>query len=129
MSNSKQFDASMNPAELYLEEIFTDQKIGSIRRLTPVTPDGDPDPDRQVVYMGSTQVMSPMGALPINFVLEANSIGEAAEKFGAEAEAAVERTAKELEEMRREQASKIVVPGQGGGPGGIGGLGGSGIIT
>jgi len=129
MSNSKQFDASMNPAELYLEEIFTDQKIGSIRRLTPVTPSGEPDPERQVLYMGSTQVMSPMGALPINFPLEADSIGEAAEKFGAEAEAAVERTAKELEELRREQASKIVVPGQGSGPGGMGGMGGSGIIT
>ncbi|WP_461480711.1 hypothetical protein [Porticoccus sp.] len=132
MSNSKQFDASMNPAELYLEEIFTDQKIGSIRRLTPVTPAGEPDPERQVLYMGSTQVMSPMGALPINFPLAANSIGEAAEQFGAEAEAAVERTARELEELRREQASKIVVPGQGGGPGGMGGMGGmggSGIIT
>lgn len=135
MSDSKKFDASMNPTELYLEEIFTDQKIGSIRRLTPVTPEGDRDPDREIAYMGSTQVMSPMGALPINFLIEAKSIGEAAEKFGAEAEAAVERTAKELEELRREQASKIVVPGQEGGMGGMGGmggpggLGGSGIIT
>ncbi|TNE76494.1 MAG: hypothetical protein EP334_08340 [Gammaproteobacteria bacterium] len=138
MSNSKQFDATMNPAELYLEEVFTDQKIGSIRRLTPVTPEGERDNNRQIAYMGSTQVMTPMGALPINFLIEASSIGEAAEKFGAEAEAAVERTAKELEELRREQASKIVVPGQDGGlggmggPGGLGGaggLGGSGIIT
>jgi hypothetical protein len=77
-----------------------------------------------------------MGALPINFELHANSIGEAAEKFGVEAEVAVERTARELEEMRRDQASKIVVPGQGGGGpagnlgGGMGGgLGSSGIIT
>jgi len=138
MSDAKQFDASMNPAELYLEEIFTDQKIGSIRRLTPVTPDGERDSNRDVAYMGSTQVMTPMGALPINFPIEADSIGEAAEKFGAEAEIAVERTAKELEEMRRDQASKIVVPGQEGGMGGMGGagglggaggMGGSGIIT
>ena len=135
MSDSKKFDASMNPDDLYLEEIFTDQKIGSIRRLTPVTADGERDPNREIAYMGSTQVMSPMGALPINFLIEATSIGEAAEKFGAEAEAAVERTARELEELRREQASKIVVPGQDGGMGGMGGmggpggLGGSGIIT
>ena len=126
----------MNPDELYLEEIFTDQKIGSIRRLSPVTRNGDADASREVLYMGSTQVMTPMGALPINFELHANSIGEAAEKFGAEAEVAVERTARELEEMRRDQASKIVVPGQGGGGptgnlgGGMGGgLGSSGIIT
>ena len=73
--------------------------------------------------------MTPMGALPINFNLKANTIGEAAEKFGPEAELAVERTAKELEEMRREQASKIVVPGQEGGMSGMGGMGGMGGMS
>ena len=126
MSEQKQ-DTGMNPNELYREEVFTDQKIGTIRRLTPVTADGNEDSSRTVIYIGATQVMSPMGALPINFELEATSIGEAAEKFGAEAEAAVERTAQELEKLRREQASQIVVPGQGGGMGGA--PGGSGIIT
>lgn len=122
----EQTDANMNPAELYREELFTDQKIGSIKRLTPVTPEGEADTSREVLYSGSTQVMTPMGALPINFDLEANTIGEAAEKFGPAAEVAVERTAKELEEMRREQASKIVVPGQ---EGGMGGMPCGGIIT
>ena len=116
----------MNPAELYREEHFTDQKIGTIRRLTPVTPEGEVDTNRDVLYSGSTQIMTPMGALPINFNLEASTIGEAAEKFGPEAELAVERTAKEMEEMRREQASKIVIPGQ---EGGMGGMPGGGIIT
>ena len=124
--SQEQTDANMNPTELYREETFTDQKIGTIRRLTPVTPEGETDTSREVLYSGSTQVMTPMGALPINFDLEANTIGEAAEKFGPEAEIAVERTAKELEEMRREQASKIVVPGQ---EGGMGGMPGGGIIT
>lgn len=123
---SQQPDAKMNPAELYREEVFTDQKIGTIRRLTPVTPEGETDTSREVLYSGSTQVMTPMGALPINFNLEATTIGEAAEKFGPAAEIAFEQTAKELEEMRREQASKIVIPGQ---EGGMGGMPGGGIIT
>jgi len=123
---SQQPDAKMNPAELYREEVFTDQKIGTIRRLTPVTPEGEIDTSREVLYSGSTQVMTPMGALPINFNLEASIIGEAAEKFGPAAEIAFEQTAKELEEMRREQASKIVIPGQ---EGGMGGMPGGGIIT
>lgn len=127
--SQEQTDAQMNPAELYREETFTDQKIGTIRRLTPVTPEGETDTSREVLYSGATQVMTPMGALPINFALEANTIGEAAEKFGPAAEVAVERTAKEMEEMRREQASKIVVPGQEGGMGGMGGMPGGGIIT
>ena len=127
--SQEQTDANMNPAKLYREELFTDQKIGTIRRLTPVTPEGETDASREVLYSGSTQVMTPMGALPINFDLEASTIGEAAEKFGPAAEVAVERTAKELEEMRRQQASKIVVPGQDGGMGGMGGMPGGGIIT
>ncbi|MCB1667211.1 MAG: hypothetical protein R3E73_00070 [Porticoccaceae bacterium] len=125
--NEQTQDTSMNPDELYREDVFTDQRIGSIRQLTPVTPTGEEDNSREVIYIGSTQVMSPMGAIPISFELDANSIGEAAEKFGPEAEAAVERTAREIEQLRREQASKIVVPGQGGGMGG--GAPGGGIIT
>lgn len=131
--SQEQLNAKMNPAEMYREEVFTDQKIGTIRRLTPVTPEGDTDTSREVLYTGSTQVMTPMGALPINFDLPAKTIGEAAEQFGPAAEEALEKTAKELEEMRREQASKIVVPGQDGGMGGLGGMGGGmpggGIIT
>ena len=36
-------DPSMDPKALYLEEVFTDRRIGTIRRLTPVKPDATPD--------------------------------------------------------------------------------------
>lgn len=125
--NEQTQDTNMNPAELFREDVFTDQKIGTIRRLTPVTAEGDTDSSREVLYFGATQVMSPMGAIPINFELVAKNVGEAAEQFGAAAQVALEDTMKELEEMRRQQASSIVVPGQGGMGGG--GMGGGGIIT
>ena len=67
-----------------------------------------------------------MGAIPLNFALEGKTVGEAAEDFAGKSAIAVEEAAKELERMRREQASQIVVPGQGGG--GMGNQGG-GIIT
>lgn len=130
MSDDK--DIYMNPAELYREETFTDQKVGSIRQLTPVNPDGSTDTSREVLFIGSAQVMSPMGAIPISFPLQAKTVGEAAEQFAGEAEKAVEETAKELERLRREHQSKIVVPGQQGGIPGMGGMpgqGGGGIIT
>lgn len=127
MNNPESVDATMNPADLFREDVFTDQKIGTIRRLTPVTPEGDIDSNRAVQYLGSTQVSTPMGALPINFELQANTIGEAAEQFGQAAATAVEATMKELEQLRREQASKIVVPGQSNGMGN--GMGNGGIIT
>jgi len=115
-------DIKVDPKALYLEEVFTDRRIGTIRRLTPVTKDGTKDPARPVLYIGETQVLTPAGALPIAFEIGAGSLEEAAEKFGGHAKEAIERTVKELQELRRQAASQIVVP-QGplppmGGPGG-----------
>ncbi len=123
---SDQTDNAMDPNSLYREENFTDQKLGAIRKLIPVNSDGSDDKDREVMFFGSAQVMTPMGALPLNFALEGSTIGVAAEDFAGKAAIAVEEAAKELENMRREQASQIVVPGQGGG---MGGPGQGGIIT
>lgn len=124
-----QLELAMEAKDLYLEEIFTDRRVGTIQRLTPVDGDGRPDPARPVLYVGQTQLMSRMGALPLSFDIEAASLGEAAAKFGAAAEQALQETMQKLEEMRREQASSLIVPDAGGGLGGLGGggLGGPGM--
>ena len=111
---------------LYLEEIFTDRRVGTIRRLTPVGKDGERDQARAVLYVGETQVLTPAGALPIAFEIGAGSLEEAADKFGQLAKEAIERTVKELQELRRQAASSIVVP-QGPLPP-MGGAGGGGKI-
>jgi hypothetical protein len=123
----QQTELKVDPNSLYMEEIFTDRRIGTIRRLTPVNDEGQRDTARAVLYMGETQVLTPAGALPIGFESGAGSLGEAAEKFGQLAREAIERTVKELQELRRQQASSIVVP-QGGIPPGMGGMGGGGKI-
>jgi len=119
-------EPEMNPQDLWLEEVFTDRRVGTIRRMTPVNGEGARDAAREVSWIGETQVMTQVGTLPINFALEAKTLEEAAQKFGAAAKAAIERAVKELQELRRQQASSIVVP-QGGlpplGPGGPGGGG------
>jgi hypothetical protein len=119
-------DIKVDPKALYLEEVFTDRRIGTIRRLTPVTKDGTRDSARPVLYAGETQVLTPAGALPIGFEIAAGSLEEAAEKFGQLAKEAIERTVKELQELRRQAASQIVVP-QGPLPP-MGGAGGGGKI-
>src|SRR5580765_5215199 len=108
-------ELKVDPAALYLEEIFTDRRVGTIRRLTPVGKDGQRDQARAVLYVGETQVLTPAGALPIGFEIGAGSHEEAADKFGQLAREAIERTVKELQEMRRQAASSIVIP-QGGLP-------------
>ena len=123
----EQTELKIDPNSLFIEEIFTDRRIGTIRRLTPVKGDGERDTARAVLYVGETQVLTPAGALPIGFEIGAGSLDEAAEKFGQLAKEAIERTVKELQELRRQQASSIVIP-QGGLPPGMGGGGGGGKI-
>lgn len=82
----------MNPDELFLEETFTDQRTGTIRRMTPVDQTGAPRPDADATYIGNAQMMTPAGALPLNFLIEASSLGEAATKFSAGAQQAAEET-------------------------------------
>lgn len=121
-------DLSIDAAALYLEEVFTDRRVGTIRRLTPVKGSGEVDAARAVVYQGETQVMTPMGALPIAFEIDAKTVEEAAGQFGELAKQAIERTLKEIQEMRRQQASSIVVPQGGLPPGALGGVPGGGKI-
>ena len=103
-------DLAMDPGSLYREDTFTDRKLGVIRVLTPVGRDGVFDASRQVLYLGEAQLLTPAGALPLTFEIDARSLGEAAERFAAGAQVAVERAVKELQELRREAASSLVIP-------------------
>jgi hypothetical protein len=111
---------------LYQEEIFTDQKIGTLRRLTPVKRDGSADAARPVLFIGETSLMTPAGTLPIHFRLEATDLASAVQQFSATANKAIQETMEQLRELRRQAASSIVVPDMS--KGGMGGLGGGGKI-
>ena len=106
----KSSELKLDPDTLCLEEVFTDRRIGTLRRLTPVTKDGRPDASKTVLYVGETQIMTPAGSIPIAFEISAGSLGEAAEKFGPLAKDAIDRTVRELQELRRQASSSIVVP-------------------
>lgn len=117
--NQETQTATFNGENLYREESFTDRTVGTLRRMTPVDKSGEIDNSRAVLYVGQTQVMTAMGALPLSFELQADSLEAAIAGFSDGAKTAFEDTMKELEELRREQSSSIVVPGVGGGlPGG-----------
>jgi hypothetical protein len=104
-------DIAMDSAGLYREETFTDRRVGTLQRLTPITAAGATDAARPVLYVGQTQVLTPAGALPLTFEVPAQSLDEAVAKFGDLAKQALARTMRRLEELRREQASSIIVPG------------------
>jgi len=104
----------MDPEALYREEVFTDRRVGTIQRLTPVDGEGQPVAGGTVIFLGQTQLMTPAGALPLSFELVADNLAQAAEKFADGANNAMEEAVKRLEELRREQSSSIIVPGAGG---------------
>ena len=105
---------------LYREDIYTDRKAGTIRRLTPVTVEGAVDAARPVLYSGQTQLLTPGGVLPLSFDIEATTLAEAAARFPEAVHAALEQAIEEAREYRREASSRIVVPDVAGGalPGG-----------
>lgn len=119
-------DASMDANSLYQEEVFTDRRVGMIRRMTPVTSEGVRDMNRKVLFLGQAEIMTNMGPMPISFEIEADTFAQAVAQFGAAAAAGIERTVQQIQELRRQQASQLVVPGGMGGLPGVGGPGGPG---
>lgn len=115
--NDSDLNIRMDAQAMYQEEVFTDRRVGTIQRLTPVDADGAVDSSRPVLYVGQTQLMTQAGPLPLSFDIPGETLAQVAENFAASANGAVEEAMQRLEEMRRESASSIIVPG-GGAPGG-----------
>ncbi|RMF94877.1 MAG: hypothetical protein D6727_11875 [Gammaproteobacteria bacterium] len=129
-ADMSEMDIRMDRNGLYREEVFTDRRVGTIQRLTPVDADGQADPARAVIYVGQAQLMTRAGPLPLSFEIPAASLSEAVDRFADSANAAVNEAMQRLEEIRREAASSIIVPGsEGAGGGGVpgGGVPGGGI--
>ena len=114
-------EIEMDASALTREDVFTDNRIGTIRRLTPVDANGETDTGRDVQFVGSTQIMTPAGALPLNFEIPASTLSEAVAGFGEAAKEAVDRAMEELKELQRQAASSIVVPKAGMDPKAMGG--------
>ncbi len=115
-------EPTMDASSLYREEVFTDRKVGTIRVLTPVQANGSPDLGRSVAYVGEAQLLTTVGALPLSFDIDARSLDDAVAKYAEAAKEAFDRAVQELQDLRRQASSSIIVPdrGMGGlGPGGL----------
>jgi len=105
-------EISIDTNNLYREEIFTDLKVATIRRLTPIRSDGTEDPSRAVMFVGSTTLLSQAGPVPVQCSIEARSLEEAIERFPSAVSQAIERMIEEARELQRQEASRIVIPGR-----------------
>jgi len=124
---------SANPDvdNLYREQNFTDMKAATVRQLTPVKSDGTPDESRPLQFIGDTTLMTQLGPIPVQFQISAESLDQAFEKFPEGVQAAIVQLNERAQQLAREEASRIVVPGKnpgGGFPGGVPGGGGKIVI-
>src|ERR1041384_7915992 len=127
MADDRNQDPQMDAEGLYQEDNFPDRRVGAIRRLSPVRADGSVDPSRPVLFVGQAEIMTNMGPVPISFEIEGQTLADAVVGFAPAAQVAIERTVQQIQDMRRQQASQLVVP-QGPVPGITGGRGGGGKI-
>ncbi|MBW2411554.1 MAG: cytoplasmic protein [Deltaproteobacteria bacterium] len=118
----KDVDFRIDRSNLYREESFTDLKVGAIRCLTPVKADGSEDKTRKKLFVGSTNVMTPQGPIPIQGMIQAKELQQAIKKFPETMETAMDRLIEEAQKYQEKQQaedsqiqkpdSRIIIPGR-----------------
>jgi hypothetical protein len=104
-------DLSVKQDSLYLEESFSDLDMGSIRRLTPVKPNGLKDKSRKQIFVGHLNIMTPQGPIPIQAPIDAGNLKEAMEMYPGAMKIALKKMKEQVEKLNKEQESRIIVPG------------------
>ena len=118
MNGSEKIDFKVDRDNLYREESITDLKVASIRRMVPVTADGEDDPGRSPMFLGHTQIITPQGPLPLQARLMANNLQEAMDAFPAAMEQEMAKMIEQIRKMQEEEQNKqrddsrIIVPGR-----------------
>lgn len=111
-------DIKIDKNGFYRDEAFTDLQAASIRRISPVKADGTPDDSREEKFIGHTQIMTQEGPLPLQCTIPAKTLEEAMDRFPDAINSVLQDLLKKAEEAKKQEQSRIVVPGQGpqGGP-------------
>jgi hypothetical protein len=105
-------DYSFDRQKMCREETFTDMKMGTIRRLIPVKPDGSPDKKRNTAFVGQATLMSPKGPIPIQAAIPAKNLEQAIKLFPEAIEQAVTRIMEEAKKIQQKEESRIITPGR-----------------
>lgn len=100
----------MDLNNLYRQETYTDLGLGSIQCLKPVTADGDFDSSRPPIFMGTAQIMTPHGPIPVQCEIKAETLRAACEAFPQAIKDAVEELVQQARQMERERQGGIVIP-------------------
>ena len=118
MAGQEQIDFKVDTNNLYREDAITDLKVASIRRMIPVTADGQDDPSRAPVFFGHTQILTPQGPLPLQAKLSANNLAEAIQVFPETMQKEMAQMVEQIRKMQEQEQNKqrddsrIIIPGR-----------------
>jgi hypothetical protein len=118
MAGKEQIDFKVDSTSLYREDAITDLKVASIRRMVPVTANGQDDPSRSPVFFGHTQILTPQGPLPLQAKLMANNLAEAIQVFPEAMEREMAQMVEQIRKMQEQEQekqhndSRIIMPGR-----------------
>jgi hypothetical protein len=101
-------DFNLDRSNLYLEESYTDMKIGTVKRFTPVLPDGSVDRSRKVYFLGQTHVYTADGPLPLQNVIPAKDLAQALKRFPAAMNQAWQQLVEEAQKIRDEKTAPLI---------------------
>jgi len=101
-------DFSIDRTNLYLEETFTDLKSGTVKRFTPVLPDGSVDKGRKTLFLGQTSIYTTHGPLPIQNAIPAKELAQAFKRFPDAMHEAMDQLVEEAQKMSQEKAAPII---------------------
>jgi hypothetical protein len=104
----EEIEFTIDKQNLYQEEYFTDMKLATVRRLTPVKPDGSEDKSRKTIFVGQANLMSEAGPIPISTMISAKDLQQALKKYPEAMLEAMDRLNQEMIRYRQEQESSIV---------------------
>ncbi|MBU1342143.1 MAG: cytoplasmic protein [Proteobacteria bacterium] len=111
-------DFTVDKKNLFREESVTDLKIATIRQLIPIHLDGTLDGSRETIFIGSSQLGTPQGPIPIQAKLEVNTLEQALDIFPKAMEAETQKVIESFKKMQAQQEqkkkaekSRIIVPG------------------
>jgi hypothetical protein len=100
-----------NQQNLHREEIFSDLTVGSIRQLSPVKQNGEPDKTRPILFVGESQIYTQQGPMPVQFPIDARNLQQAMDKFPEAMEEFVAHLVEQAKEIQRQEESRLIVPG------------------
>lgn len=100
----------INLDSLYRQETYTDLGLGTIQCLRPVTPEGTEDASRPPIFMGTANIMTPHGPIPVQAEIKADTLRAACEAFPQALKEAVEDLVQQAKQIERERQGGIVIP-------------------